>query len=294
MITGLRRQQSHETLSEFAWRVIDDIFRNGTEEQKRECVKSFYQRVHWEGEVRLRNIFGGCNEFQKSAFVLEKDGYQYRIEADSWKYREGGKPIKDANLSDMIGVPTAFLDGIALAVSCVRSVVKTQQEQEEQKKLFTEERKKLESAKRLLDKKLSIGNAGTLSRESVVKSLRRAAEKEIAKKQINTGIASAEKKYWKEITRRCNSHDMPPVPKPNIKRSDLQRLPAFSGLYFEWHGLLCNYVGKSVNVPARVKDGHHKLQGDSMMSFLPMDMSLIGRSELFYIWLLNPASNGGL
>jgi hypothetical protein len=284
-------QPANETLAGFAWRVIDDIFRYGTEEQKQDCLKSFYSRVFWEDAIELSGIYGGA---YAPAFVLVKDGIKYHIEAQDWKFRVNGKAIKDANLADMLGVPVAFLDGLAMATAFCHKLVGTKKEQEDATKAFLEERRKLEATRRALDKKLTIGNAGSLGRKAVVKSLRRAAEKEIAKNQINAGVAAAEQKFWAEITKRCTGHDMPPVPRPTMKRSQIRQLPPFSGLYFEWDGLLCNYVGKSINVPARLNDGHHKLQGDSMMSFLQMDSSVIGRNELFYIWLLNPAKNGGL
>lgn len=280
-----------ETLADFAWRVIDDVFTQGSEEQIQECVRAFYQRVDCKDGVRVVEMHGGPYD---GGVVLEKDGEFFRIESEDWKYRCNGRPIKDAKLADMLGVPVAFLDGLTVAYGLFAENLQTRHMQEKEKQSLEAERKRLKSVQRSLDKKLAIGNAGTLARETVVKSLRRAAEKSLKRKQLNCGIASAERKFWNEITARCSSHDMPPVPPPMMRRSKIRELPPFSGLYFEWDGLLCTYVGKSVNVPARLSDGHHKLQGDSEMSFIEMDVRTIGRNELFYIWLLNPAKNGGL
>ena len=277
--------EKSETLSDFAWRVIDDVFTHGTEDQKAECVRSFYQRVDWKDEIEIAAISNGRFD---GGVVLRKDGVEWRIESDDWKYRLDGRAIRDAQLADRIGVPVAFLDGVTLAAKFLADRVGTRHEQEKQIATWKNERKRTESAKRSLIKKQNE------NRDAIVRRFRREAEKMLGRKQFNTGIASAERKHIEELQRRCNSHDMPPVPIPSIKRSQLQKMEPFSGLYFEWEGLLCSYVGKSVNVPARVSDSHHKLEGDSLMSFLPMDAAVIGRNELFYIWLLNPSKNGGL
>lgn len=235
-------------LSDLAYSVISRVFESGTQEEKEECIKSFYQRVNYEDEIYIRSIgYDGV--------LLEKDGDLYSIKPDSGKYKCNGRPIRDADLCDWLGVPIAFLEGMSMAIEFAGARLETLEQQKQLAKRCEFESKRLAATRKSL------------------------AKKSAAECDINGA---------------CEHYKMPDVPQPQYTRGEICAMAPFSGIYFEWDGLLCVYVGKSINVPFRVGKGHHKLEDGLAMSFIPMDKSLIGRHELFYIWLLNPSKNGGL
>ena len=282
---------SRENLSDFAWRVIDDIFESGTDDEKESCIRAFYERVNIGGGVELVGIsYEDLEGKFPNRMVLRRGGVDFIVYTDGsgFRYKLNGMPTRDADVAERIGAPVAFIEGLLLAVRFIGKHLGTKRQQEEELRKFDTERKKASAAKRALER------AGNKGRPQVIKSLRRQVEKEIGKKGINCASQNAKQDHYKKIAERCASHSMPKVPSPNLRRSDIQRMEPFSGLYFEWDGLLCTYVGKSVNVPARVSSSHHKLTVDAAMSFIEMDSAVIGRNELFYIWLLNPIKNGGL
>jgi len=272
-----------ETLAEFAYRTINDIFTNGTEEEKQDCIKAFYERVQWQGEIFLTLVSATNYECK---FAVEKNDTIFTFDVEDWKFKLNGRYVKDANVADMLGVPMAFIDGMSFVCQHIGRVLGSQYEQE-QKWLS------LKIAASEVQKKLSaLKKQESRTKNDFVKSVRRQAEKQLKQKLKNIGIESAKKEWWKTLESVCRFHSMPTVPKPTLRRSDVQKMQPFSGIYIEWDEEVCQYVGLSVNVPLRVREGHHRLDGDSMMSVLEFPKDQLVRVEHFYIWLLHPRKNG--
>ena len=92
------------------------------------------------------------------------------------------------------------------------------------------------------------------------------------------------------ISKTCNFHNMPKPPGAFCKAEDTLGMGVRSGIYFGWRNGKCFYVGKSINIEARLKS-HHVINIDDDVSWLEMPPSEIHLNELFYIWLLAPECN---
>ena len=97
---------------------------------------------------------------------------------------------------------------------------------------------------------------------------------------------------WKVLLEiECARWKMPEVPTHRIPASEIIKMQDFSGIYFAWDGLFVSYVGKSRNIPHRVRSHEKFCRYNTMLSFLEIPESEIGLSEIFYIWLLRPELN---
>jgi len=96
----------------------------------------------------------------------------------------------------------------------------------------------------------------------------------------------------KSVRIGCPLFKMPQVPLAKCLRSCLakNKLEPFPGVYFCWNQGVCVYVGKSVNVPNRIRS-HDVIQPHEEVSWLEMTESDIHHAESFYIWLLRPCRN---
>lgn len=99
-------------------------------------------------------------------------------------------------------------------------------------------------------------------------------------------------KAWDTLLElQCAKWDMPLVPQEKVKANELVKMDPFSGLYFAWDGLFVSYVGKSRNIPNRVRCHEKFSRYDTLISFIVMPEDDIGLAEIFYIWLLRPELN---
>lgn len=213
---------------------------------------------------------------------------------------ESGERIRHSNgpfttlirVANTFRVPVSFLEGLIFSARHLGH--KMEGIREETKKL--EARKSLEnlvscyekqSEERFERRMAKEAWERNFDRKSAIKTMRRHAEKALKQKQDTLRKMA----LIKNANKACISHKMPQVPMPFIRRGQLQLMERFSGIYFEWQENECTYVGLSVNVPARVGDGHHRITGDCEMSFIAMPENEIYRAELFYIWLLSPSKN---
>jgi hypothetical protein len=64
-----------------------------------------------------------------------------------------------------------------------------------------------------------------------------------------------------------------------------------SGIYFGWRNSKCFYVGRSSNIKNRLRS-HQIISLSDDVSWLEMPDEDTHANELFYIWLLQPESNG--
>ena len=272
-----------ETLADFAYRTIDNILKNGTEEEIRECIGAFYKRVDWQGDIFLTMISGsdfGCK------FLVEKNGTEIEIDVVEWKFKFNGRYIRNADVADLLGVPMAFIDGLSFACQHVGHTLGSKHKQQE-------EWVRLKVAQAEIQKKLSLlKKQEKKTKDDFVKSLRRHAEKHLNRKLKNLAIETAKREWWAKLDSVCRYHSMPAVSKPSLRRLEIQKMNAFSGIYIEWNGDQCEYVGMSGNVPQRVSESHHKLEGNSLMSVIEFPFDQLARAEHFYIWLLHPRKNG--
>ncbi len=153
------------------------------------------------------------------------------------------------------------------------------------------ERSAIAETRRRSEKATASRLAKANSRDAIARSFRRNAEKQIRQKQIDQFAMGQTKLALKRHNSTCLDHAMPPVPAPQHRAIEVGAMFPFSGVYFAWDGLLCFYVGESVNVPSRVRN-HNKFGQDTWVSFIETDQHK--RYEHFYIWLLNPYENGGM
>lgn len=272
-----------ETLADFAYRAINDVLKNGTEEEIRECIGAFYERVNWQGEFFLTLISGSDFECKFSA---EKNGIEFEIDVVEWKFKFNGRYIRNADVADLLGVPMAFVDGLSFACQHIGRCLGSKHKQQE-------EWIRLKVAQAEVQKKLSLlKKQERKTRDEFVKSLRRHAEKRLDQKFRNIAIEAARHEWWQKLDDVCRYHSMPSVTQPSLRRSDIQKMEPFSGIYFEWNKDQCEYVGMSGNVPHRISESHHKLEGNALMSFIQFPLDQLARAEHFYIWLLHPRKNG--
>ncbi len=109
-------------------------------------------------------------------------------------------------------------------------------------------------------------------------------------------LSCASKEAWQiVIDDQCNRNNFPMVPFTTFAIGDVVKMKSFSGVYFLWPGLLCSYVGKSVDVTRRIRDhrgpGGKIETGMEKVSFVKMPYDECHYLELFYIWLLRPELN---
>jgi hypothetical protein len=108
---------------------------------------------------------------------------------------------------------------------------------------------------------------------------------------INYKQAIKDKVHFSRIVREsCSAAKMPEPPPAMCRSSAVHEQKRFSGIYFGWRNGICFYVGKSVNIPSRLKS-HDKIQHDDDVSYLRFDEKDIHHHELFYIWLMKPIEN---
>lgn len=86
----------------------------------------------------------------------------------------------------------------------------------------------------------------------------------------------------------------PEVPKPFVTfEGNGSGLPQAPGVYFAWRHGVVQYVGQSINLSARCKDGHHKLQKGDSLSYVLIPKHELNFAESFYIGVLKPLRNFG-
>lgn len=95
--------------------------------------------------------------------------------------------------------------------------------------------------------------------------------------------------------RGVESHNgYPEVPKPFVAFDGTgSGLPQAPGIYFAWRQGAVQYVGQSINLSGRCKEGHHKLQKGDSLSYLLLPKHELNFAESFYIGILKPLRNFG-
>lgn len=93
------------------------------------------------------------------------------------------------------------------------------------------------------------------------------------------------------IAKACTFHEMPLPPGAFCKAKDTEDMGDKSGIYFGWRNSKCFYVGRSINIKNRLKS-HQTISLSDDVSWLEMPDEDTHANELFYIWLLQPESNG--
>jgi hypothetical protein len=88
----------------------------------------------------------------------------------------------------------------------------------------------------------------------------------------------------------CSKHQMPEVPAGEHSSLEVRGMEGFPGVYFAWEHDECFYVGRSVDIPQRMRS-HEKVRGDQKVSWLRCSVAETYTWELFYIWLLDPQQN---
>lgn len=263
------------------FRTISSMLASGDEEQRDHVLSVFYDRVCLDDDLEIRDI--GSN-----FVVLNKGGFRVTIEKQHGtnRYRFNGTMMRDEHIAEKLGVPVSYLQGAFAIIEFSWSRIET----------ISTIRDEIESLKkeRAAMRKIAAKCENKKDRQAITKSFRRNAQKQIDAKHMKIAIAKASESYYEMLKEKCSSASMPAVPMPFIEREKLNLLEPFSGIYFAWDDLLCDYVGKSINVPSRVGNGHHKITGNCMMSYIELPASEINRAELYYIWLMNPSRNGGL
>ena len=242
---------------------ITGAFEHGDIVTIQSYMETFYDRVLRQNPSL--EVYGIENCGDRVSFWLQSDRSRFVLHWLGTKkgFRIGRARVTDARAAEILRVPVAFLEGMLLAARC-----QIELGFDDERELLRKERQQFDR-----DRKLSI--------RSALKSYRRQIESTLAPRRFTSRTA-----------RICNGWNMPPVPNPFMEREHLQLEKPFSGIYFEWEGMECTYVGKSKNVPSRVGKSHHKLKGNRMMSFLKFPSEELGRNECFYIWLLDPRKNG--
>lgn len=305
-----------ETLSDVIHRDVEDVFSNGTDEEKQDLIKAFYERVFKNKKCRVISsriveLFGSHTKCRLNMILLV-DGIQHelsmhdcRSDYKNFTLRLDKKQISDSQLSELTGIPVSFFEGVSEAMFamkefideqrqllCAMAIKNTERNLAELNSIVQESRaaySKIEFEKQKI-KQAKRGLADQLKYKAVDKSIRRRFEKELSRKQLCNGVANASNKFFKLISEGKEVLQMPAVPGPFISRDCLSELPKFSGIYFEWDGDVCVYVGESKDIPQRMKS-HQTLSLCSMMSFIEMPIEQLKRSELYYIFMLNPSKN---
>jgi hypothetical protein len=93
------------------------------------------------------------------------------------------------------------------------------------------------------------------------------------------------------IAKACAFHEMPLPPGAFCKAKDTADMGDKSGIYFGWRNSKCFYVGRSSNIKNRLRS-HQIISLSDDVSWLEMPDEDTHANELFYIWLLQPESNG--
>ena len=93
------------------------------------------------------------------------------------------------------------------------------------------------------------------------------------------------------IAKACTFNEMPLPPGAFCKAKDTSEMGDKSGIYFGWRGSKCFYVGRSSNIKNRLRS-HQIISLSDDVSWLEMPDEDTHANELFYIWLLQPESNG--
>jgi hypothetical protein len=91
------------------------------------------------------------------------------------------------------------------------------------------------------------------------------------------------------------SHEgqLPPPPEPSVFAKDVASMSeTFGGVYFAWEYGICVYVGRSKNIPSRIRT-HHVVKPEMELSWLEFDEYGQHWNELYYIGLLRPDLNFG-
>lgn len=93
------------------------------------------------------------------------------------------------------------------------------------------------------------------------------------------------------MSKTCAFNEMPLPPGAFCKAKDTANMGKKSGIYFGWRCGACFYVGRSSHIENRLK-AHHVIGLDDDISWLEMSIYDTHINENFYIWLLQPESNG--
>lgn len=207
--------------------------------------------------------------------IILVGGVETTITRRGTGYIVNGTPRDKFQLFGQLGVSCDWLDGILDCAAVIGERTPALREYQRACKELPQLHRSAEKAKRIH----AFWN-------TTRKSVRRQAEK-------SADMKARQRAMFEAFRRTCDQLNMPRVPCERHLISQLFSRPRFSGVYFIWNDLLCDYVGKSINVPIRLKT-HSTFYPGSMVSFIELPPADIGRAENFYVWLLNPRHNTSL
>jgi len=266
----------------------------GDEAEK--LIRTFYSRVG--GRIRIRTICLGDWPIMKIGLWDLNRHKNLVIQCDTetgrWSYKGGGW-VSIATLAEHLCLPVAFFEGFAACFDAFVEVERTNFDwavQMELTKKHDETLRMREAAERgVLQAQELISKAiYDPSYKTVLKRLRGLAHRQcVTKESVRSSIL--ELASLMDLERSFQCHGMPAVDLCQGRfLHDIIAADPFSGIYTAWDIDGCAYVGKSVNIPSRLK-GHTTIREDDLIVTIPMDAKEIHFAECFYIWQLRPSRN---
>jgi hypothetical protein len=233
---------------------IKHIFENGTLEEKMNIVETMYNDYgEFDNDVKIENMFIKSHNIHidisskgnNKPIVLTRNLYGGR-----WK--KNNSLISLYEVSEILGVPIAFIAGVLFALESCPSVDNNLNELEDLR-LKTEEDTKVKT------------------------------ESEVFK-DMSDIIHST--KVYKNINR-----DPREVPEPTFTSKQIGLLKEkICGVYIEWEDCKPSYVGSSNNIPSRLRR-HEIVNKENLVSIIACDVSERIFEECYFIHILRPYKN---
>jgi len=248
-----------------------------------EVVRAFYSRMPQSVDVpRITNI-----TFDRSTGYLitftwpDGETAVYRWQNGRWR---NGKPIADAAVYEMAFQPRAYFEGMLAAAESILNNNEDGKLFQEREQKISDQVERLYAIRNLVDVAKSDFRLAINAQPALMKAC---ARKYLRQRKIRAKHTMPERVIAGQL-----SDGMPPVPVQSIAPWShviaIER--PVTGIYFAFCGESCEYVGKSVNIPSRLK-AHNKVHDDHGVCFIEMPEQDIHFAELYYIWLLRPKLN---
>jgi len=244
-----------------------------------DVVSVFYDRVNWEGKVQLSAI-RKHGEFRYE-FVFMCDDAEFSYVWDVTRSR--WQSIADASVCEHSGLPRSFFQGILAGLELVSQ--------------WEAVDSRLEAVQASVDKAWEqygdLQAAIRLTKQDLLHAVggHKPLMKACARQWLKQNKSWASFPYRQGKIEPSRSDDMPSVDLGNAKTwGEVVQMEPFSGIYIAFRGDVCEYVGKSVHIPNRIKS-HSKVQRDHVVCLIPLPKREIHFAELYYIWLLRPTLN---